>query len=58
MKSEKLAEIVRHVTENVTLLDLRYNAETIGVASRLRNIVNKKTGSGDPVWNAYTWDVA
>lgn len=52
-----LGQIVRHVTENVTLLDLWYNAETIVVGSRLRNVFNKKTGSGNPVWNAYQWDV-
>lgn len=52
-----LGEIVRHVTENVTLLDLWHNAETIVVASRLRNVTNKKTSSGDPTWNAYDWDL-
>jgi len=50
-----LQQIVRHITENVTLLDLWYNAETIMVGNRLQNVVNKKTSRANQAWNAHEW---
>lgn len=52
-----LGQIVRHITENVTLLDLWYNAETIMVGNRLQNVVNKKTSQANQAWNAFEWDL-
>lgn len=52
-----LGQIVRHVTENLTLLDLWYNTETIVVADKLKNVRNKKGGNGDPTFNAQDWDL-
>jgi len=52
-----LAQIVRHITENVTLLDLWYNAETILVGNRIQNVVSKKTSRGNQAWNAHEWDL-
>ena len=52
-----LGQIVRHITENVTLLDLWYNAETIMVSNRLQNVVNKKTSQANQAWNVHQWDL-
>jgi peptide/nickel transport system substrate-binding protein len=52
-----LGQIVHHMTDQVTIIDLWYNAEVIAVSSRLRNVGNKKTGEANQGWNAYTWDV-
>lgn len=50
-----LGQIVRHITENVTLLDLWYNAETIMVTNRLQNVLSKKTSRANQAWNANDW---
>jgi len=52
-----LQQIVRHITENVTLLDLWYNAETIMVGNRLQHVVNKKTSQANQAWNVHEWDL-
>jgi ABC-type transport system substrate-binding protein len=52
-----LAEIVHHMTDQVTILDLWYNTEAIAVGTRLVNVVNKKTSGANQAWNAHEWDV-
>lgn len=54
---QALAEIVRHMTDQVTVMGLWYNTESIMIGKRLRNVTNKKTGNAFQAWNAHEWDV-
>ncbi|MPZ15689.1 MAG: hypothetical protein GEU73_14920 [Chloroflexi bacterium] len=52
-----LAQVVQHQSDQVSVIGLWYNAESIVVSNRLRNVASQKTGDGTVTWNAHLWDV-
>lgn len=51
-----LAQIVRHTTEQLTLMGLFYDTETTMISNRLLNASARHQGSTQ-AWNAEEWDV-
>jgi len=52
-----LRQIVHHMTDQVTILGLWYNTESIVIGNRLQNVSNKRTGEANQPWNAELWDL-
>lgn len=55
-RSAIVRQIMRHITENVTMMGLFYNTEPTLVGNRLTNVF-ARTGEGSThAWNAEQWD--
>jgi peptide/nickel transport system substrate-binding protein len=53
-----LGQILRHQTDQVTNMGLWYNAESIVIGNRLKNVTIQRSGDGTMIWTAHEWDVA
>jgi peptide/nickel transport system substrate-binding protein len=51
------AGIVRHMTDQVVVLDQFYDASPTVVGSRLENVATTVARGGTNTWNAHEWDV-
>jgi len=52
-----LGQIVHHMTENLNMMGMFYNAETALIANRVLNASERKADDGTQTWNAHLWDV-
>lgn len=56
-RTQVLARIVRHMTENLNVMGLWFNTEPAAVGKRLQNFTNKKTTGAYTAWNAHEWAI-
>ncbi|HZT07735.1 MAG TPA: ABC transporter substrate-binding protein, partial [Chloroflexota bacterium] len=56
-RTDVLAQIVHHMTDQLVWMGLFYNAEATMIANRVENVGANNAGSSTQAWNAYTWDV-
>ena len=50
-------QIVRHMTDQVIVLDQFYDASPTVVGHRLQNVANSVARGGTNTWNAHEWAV-
>jgi peptide/nickel transport system substrate-binding protein len=55
-RTQVLAQIIKHMTEQLVVLPLFHDAEPMLVGNRILNITPRR-GDAFPGWNAYEWDV-
>jgi len=53
-----VAEIVRHMTDQVIVLDQFYDASPTAVSNRILNVASKPVRSTTNTWNVHEWDTA
>jgi peptide/nickel transport system substrate-binding protein len=53
---QPLGQIMRHMTDQVVPLGLFYDAQSVLVANRIRNVVGG-SAQGTYAWNAHEWEV-
>jgi peptide/nickel transport system substrate-binding protein len=59
-KSERLEiarQAVRHISEQLPMLGLHYDADALLVSDRIMNLGNGIAPASTPAWNAHLWDV-
>lgn len=56
-RTQLLAEIERHISEQLIMMGLFYNTEPILIANRLVNAAARKGSSSTHTWNAEQWDL-
>jgi len=56
-RTQVLAQMMRHTTEQVVPVGIYYNTEPTMIASRLVNVA-PGAQSSSPAWNAHEWDTA
>jgi peptide/nickel transport system substrate-binding protein len=52
-----LGSILHHMTDQVTVIGVHYNAEPVIVASRLEGVKPRGAGESTEAWNAHEWNV-
>jgi peptide/nickel transport system substrate-binding protein len=56
-RTQVLAQISRHLTEELVVIGLYYGSETTMIGNRLRNVSAAKARTSTGAWNAHVWDV-
>ena len=56
-RTQVLARIVRHMTENLNVMGLWFNTEPAVVGKAVHGFTNKKTTGAYTAWNAHEWEV-
>ena len=56
-RTQILAQIVKHTTENLVLMGLFYDTEPLFIGHRLINVTAARAAASTPVWNILEWDV-
>jgi peptide/nickel transport system substrate-binding protein len=55
-RNQVLAQMVRHMTENLIVLGLFYDTEPSFIANRLKNVAPSRADGSNMAWNAHEWD--
>lgn len=53
-----LAQIVHHMTDQLTVMGLWYNTEPVMISKRLLGVTARDVGETTEAWNAHLWDVS
>jgi peptide/nickel transport system substrate-binding protein len=56
-RTQVLARVVRHMTENLNVMGLWFNTEPAVVGKRVQGFTNKKTTGAYTAWNAHEWEI-
>jgi hypothetical protein len=52
-----LAQVVQHMTDQVTVIGVHYNAEPVMVGNRVHGVNTRGAGESTEAWNAHLWEV-
>jgi len=55
-REQVLAQILRHITNNLPILPLYYRTEARLISNRMTNVA-PRTLESSPAWNVHEWDV-
>ena len=57
-RTEILGQILRHQSEQLVIMGLFYNVQSVGIGKRLQNVTNSGALGFNQAWNANLWDLA
>jgi len=54
---EVLGQILKHQSENLIIMGLFYNVQSVAIGKRVENITNSGVLGFNQTWNAQLWDL-
>jgi ABC-type transport system substrate-binding protein len=57
-RAEVLGQILKHQSENLVIMGLFYNVQSVAIGKRVQNITNSGVLGFNQAWNAQLWDVS
>jgi ABC-type transport system substrate-binding protein len=57
-RTEVLGQILKHQSENLVIMGLFYNVQSVAIGKRVQNITNSGVLGFNQAWNAQLWDVS
>jgi peptide/nickel transport system substrate-binding protein len=56
-RTEALGQILHHQSENLIIMGLFYNVQSVALGKRVRNVTNSGVLGFNQAWNAHLWDL-
>jgi peptide/nickel transport system substrate-binding protein len=57
-RTEVLGQILRHQSEQLVIMGLFYNVQSVGIGKRVQNVTNSGALGFNQAWNANLWELA